>query len=286
MRISVGECVLNGIFWNKPSPPFSEIPLLTPKSSWKPPRGHPNLEVFLIQLEHEIFKTCEKPLGYSNLSWNEWRVVHSLADDWNIVIKKADKGSFVVVWDRSDYVMEAEKQLKDSKVYKNISDSKDLIPKLTEKSKKIFESLKRRGLISKKQLKYFRFDFKKAYNLRKLYLLPKIHKRMFNVLGRPVISNCGTPTENVFEFLDSHLQPIMRKGLSHVKDSGDFTSKIKWIGSVPENAILVTADVVGLYPRSPQDVGLKVLKQALDKWEQKKNSIRGSFKHRRTCFKK
>ena len=117
----------------------------------------------------------------------------------------------------------------------------------------------------KKQLKYFRFDFKKTCNLGKLYLLPKIHKRMFKVHGRPVISNCGTPTEKISEFLDSHLQPIMRKGLLCVKDSGDFISKIKRIGSVPENGILVTTDVVELYPSIPHNVGLKALKQALDK---------------------
>ena len=48
-------------FSNEPSPTFSEIPSFIPKSCWKPPRGHPNLEVFLSQTEHEIFKTYEKP---------------------------------------------------------------------------------------------------------------------------------------------------------------------------------------------------------------------------------
>ena len=118
------------------------------------------------------------------------------------------------MWGHSEYVMEAEKQLNDTKVYKNISDSKGLILKLTKRSNKTFESLKWRGFISEKQLKYFSFDFKKACKLGKLYLLPKIHNRMFSVPGRPVISNRGTPTEKVSEFLDSHLQPIMRKGLS------------------------------------------------------------------------
>ena len=61
----------------------------------------------------------------------------------------------------------------------------------------------------------------------------------------------------------------MRLGLSYIKDSGNFIRKIKWIGSVPENAILVTADVVG-YLSIPRGVGLKALKQALDKQEQKK----------------
>ena len=31
--------------------------------------------------------------------------------------------------------------------------------------------------------------------------------RLYKVPERPVISNCGTPTENVSEFLDNHLKP-------------------------------------------------------------------------------
>ena len=58
-------------------------------------------------------------------------------------------------------------------------------------------------------MKYFTYEYKKACNLGKLYLLPKIHKRLFNVPGRPVICNFGTPTEKVSEFLDHHLKPIM-----------------------------------------------------------------------------
>ena len=196
--------------------------------------------------------------------------VRSLADDRNIVIKKADKASCVVVWYRSDYVMEAQKQLNDTKVYKNISDSKDLSPKLTEKSNKIFKSLKGRGFIIEKQLKYFCFDFKIAWNLGKLYRLQKIHKRMFNIPGRLVIFNCGTPIEKFSEFLNIHLQPVIRKGLPYIEDYGDFINKLKRIGSVPENAILVTSDVVGFSPNISHDVVLKGLKQALDKREPKK----------------
>ena len=35
-----------------------------------------------------------------------------------------------------------------------------------------------------------------------------------SVPGRPVISNCGAPTEKASEFLDHHLQPIMGSGMS------------------------------------------------------------------------
>ena len=96
---------------------------------------------------------------------------------------------------------------------------KDLIPNLTGKSSRLFESLKRRQLIIENEFKYFHFEFKKTCNLGKLYLLPKINKRLSNVTGGPVISNCGAPTEKVSEFLDSHMQPIIRKVWSYIKDS-------------------------------------------------------------------
>ena len=40
----------------------------------------------------------------------------------------------------------------------------------------------------------------------------------------------------------------MQEGESYIKDTVDFLNKIKNINVIPENAILVTADVVGLYP--------------------------------------
>ena len=94
--------------------------------------GHPNVEVFLSQIEHEIFKEVQSPLGYLHLSKEEWKAVCSLANDHNIVIKKADKGSCVVIWDRSDYIMEAEKQLNDKAVYKDVNFDKDLQTQTTD----------------------------------------------------------------------------------------------------------------------------------------------------------
>ena len=55
-------------FWNEPTSDFSNIPAFVPISAWKPPKGHPNLEVFLSQVESDLFKAIERPLGYSNLS--------------------------------------------------------------------------------------------------------------------------------------------------------------------------------------------------------------------------
>ena len=60
---------------------------------------------------------------------------------------------------------------------------------------------------------------------------------------RPVISNCGRPTEKASEFLDGLFKTIMQERWSYIKDSGDFINKMGEISDIPENAILVTADV-------------------------------------------
>ena len=66
------------------------------------------------------------------------------------------------------------------------------------------------------------------------------------------------------EFLDHHLQPVMKGGKSYVKDTNHFLEKLKELRKVPPNAILVTADVVGLDPSILHDAGLKAFHEKLE----------------------
>ena len=136
------------IFRNQPTPQFSEVPTFSPKSSCKPPKGHPNLEVFLSQLENEVYKMPFENLKHSNTSKEEWQAIRALADDSTIVIKRADKGSCVVVWVRMYYLLEAGKQLSDTNVYKSGDFKEKRLTDLIESSNNIFLKLKRKGLIS------------------------------------------------------------------------------------------------------------------------------------------
>ena len=95
------------------------------------------LNFFLSKLEQETFTLGQKPLRYSYLFKDEYQTVRSLDNDWNIVIKKGRKGSYLESWDHSLYVMEAEKKLNDKAIYKDVTFNKNNIPNLTEKSNKI-----------------------------------------------------------------------------------------------------------------------------------------------------
>ena len=44
----------------------------------------------------------------------DWLVMRALTVDQNIIIKPADKGSCVMVWDRKDYLAEEDSQIKDN----------------------------------------------------------------------------------------------------------------------------------------------------------------------------
>ena len=58
--------------------------------------------------------------SYSNLTNEELLALNSLKNDTSIVIKEAEKGSDVAVWNRKDYRKEAEKQLADMEKFQEL----------------------------------------------------------------------------------------------------------------------------------------------------------------------
>ena len=95
--------------------------------------------------------------------------------------------------------------------------------------------------------------------------IPKIPKRLSDVPGRPVISNCRIPTEKVSEFLNYQLKQVMQNDKSYIRDSRHFREKIKNISTLPEITILITADVVGLYPSIPHQGEYSKAIEAIEK---------------------
>ena len=137
------------------------------------------------------------------------------------VIKGADMGSGVVVWNREVYLKEAHKQLSDEEVYVEVTND----PSTIEST--IFIALNKiraREDLSADNLEYF---FNKDLKFARFYLLLKIHKRLHNVPGRPEISNCGYYTENISSFLDYNLRPLAKKVESYIKDTNRFLKKLQ-----------------------------------------------------------
>ena len=82
--------------------------------------------------------------------------------------------------------------------------------------------------------------------------------------GRPVISNSGFYTENISSFIEYHLKPLVQNVKSYIRDTNNFLSKLASLPPLPDDVILCTVDVVGLYPNIPHDEGLIAMRKALD----------------------
>ena len=89
-----------------------------------------------------------------------------------------------------------------------------------------------------------------------LYLLPKIHKNVSPVPGRPIVSANESPTERISAFVDHFLAPIVHTSKSYIQDTSDFLRKLGDFKDIPSKASLVTLDVCSLYTNIPNIEGL------------------------------
>ena len=198
-------------------------------SKFNPKNQDTAIELYLSRLEEEILK-INTNIKYQNVTKEERRALDSLRNDTSIIIKEADKGSCVVIWDRNDYLKEAEVQLGDENVYEHLSG--DAVSPLIKTVKTCLAKIDNRGDISREILDYFLVNNPK---LGRFYLLPKIHKRLFNVPGRPVISNSSFFTENISAFLDFQLKPLAKQVKSFIKDTNDFLKKLSNLPKLSDN---------------------------------------------------
>ena len=73
--------------------------------------------------------------------------------------------------------------------------------------------------------------------------------------------------QNTLAFLEYHLKPLSQKVKSLIKGTNDFLKKLNELRDLPDDFILCTIDVVGLYRNIPQKEGLEAIRKALDKRE-------------------
>ena len=102
---------------------FSEYPAFRPRSKFNPRHKDAAIELYFSKLEEKLMSISAQGNNFSNVSREESKAINSLRSDRTIVVKEADQGSGVVVWDREDYITEAESQLSDSEVYSRLDNN-------------------------------------------------------------------------------------------------------------------------------------------------------------------
>ncbi|XP_045215214.2 uncharacterized protein LOC123565411 [Mercenaria mercenaria] len=225
-----------------------------------------------LELAHNEILHSDKKYKYrSNLSKEEQEALKHLSQDETIVVKKADKGSSVVIMNRKDYISEAYRQLENNKYYERLDENPQKVF-----SKDIHDSLNNSENIRESILENLYPS--NVVRVPQLYILPKIHKTFDPDLplgypGRPIISGCGALTENMSAYVDTILKPYMESLPSYVKDTTDFIKKLQNLSSIDKDAYLVTLDVTSLYSNIPHGEGIDACKYFMENSSRSQDSI-------------
>ena len=115
----------------------------------------------------------------------------------------------------------------------------------------ILENIGKKGDVCTDFLNYFLI---KDAKFARFYLLSEIHKRLSNVPGRSVPSNCGYHTEIFPHFWISIYSQLSKIVKSYKKDT---------------HSILCSMDVVGLYPNNLHDEGFSAHRERLNERDKK-----------------
>lgn len=235
---------------NLPIHPFKK------PSGYNPPFTCYALEDYIDKTKLELSSIPIKKI-HNNTSKLEREALTSLRNNNNIVIKKADKSNTIVIMDKDQYIAEAMRQLK-SKHYMQV-DKPDL-HNLHHIIQNRVTQMYSKGSIDKETYRYL-CDNKPSLKCGHLYLLPKIHKIKDEVRyalqngqcsirqlppGRPIISQCDTPTRKIGAYCDYFLIPIVQNQSTYIKDTADFINKIETL-ELPAEVLLITYDVTSMY---------------------------------------
>ena len=122
------------------------------KSSFNPRNKDVIIETYLSCLEERLLNIEIPSKRFNNLTKEDREALYSLKDDPNIIIKGADKGSVVVVWDREDYLKEIYRHFDDKEVYEQFSDDPSVLANTLMKA---LEKIRLRGDLPKDTLTIF-----------------------------------------------------------------------------------------------------------------------------------
>ena len=231
----------------------------------------------LTRIIEKIELTDPIPINTSdNLTSSERKALKELNDMQDVVIKKADKGSTLVIMDTNFY---RDKLIVEDHLHSNTYRQVD-----NKSDKHCFTKLKclmdqHRACLKDSEYKYItNFEWRSS----NFYGLPKIHKSESiiskvkscsstylhmstpkDLKVRPVVAGPNAPTQHLSALLEKILKPLVCHQKSYIKDDWDFIRKFPTNISYP--CTLYSCDISSLYTSIDLDLGLTALNFWIDR---------------------
>lgn len=187
------------------------------------------------------------------------------------MIQPLDKTGGLAVFDREDYIQGLQKVLEE-KHTTNQGETQDFYQQVPQDSlikglKKIKTEVQKGqevGILTEEEAEAMCPEDAKP---GRLYGLAKDHKEYTRIPPfRPIVSGSGSLTENISKYVDFHAKPLVSDLPSFIEDTPDLLRALEELKTepIPDSAIPVTIDVVGLYSNIPQEEALQRMEEALE----------------------
>lgn len=189
----------------------------TTSGQWTPDANRDkHLDMYIEAMQNDIMRAYKThKLGAPNLSRKEQEALLNLSNREDIVIKPANKGCGIVIFNKEDYINEGMRQLLDRKFYKPLDS--DPTKEHKELITTALQDLAEEGAVD---AKLCRSLISGHATPGRFYMLPKIHKK--DHPERPNISGTGTLTETISCYIDFLIKDIPPTHPSYLHDMNHF----------------------------------------------------------------
>ena len=234
-------------------------------------KTHRGLQDYLAAVKSEIMDPKNRHKTSSNLSQGELEALKELVKlqkERKIVIRPCDKGAGIIILDFEEYIRACKNHL-ESKTQTGENYYCKADQNTLHDAKQKIEDIVNEGydnnILSKDE--YIAMLPAQDVNPGRFYATFKVHKEYTHGTAPCIVSCSGTFTENIAIYVENQLQQVGISHSTYLQDTPDFLRQLQKNnneGLLPENAMLVVVDAIGLYTNIPQDEGVQCVREALE----------------------
>lgn len=231
----------------------------------QPPKMDAESERQCVDLKAKIIQAYQQyqpSRRQGNITKEERSAMRTLKER-DVVIKCSDKSKSLVVLDRETYIAKADTILTDTDNYELTEVTSDTLEKRMSDKLKTIKTLKNLPLGIYKGL------LPKETKLPEFYGLPKIHKQ--NAPLRPVVAAFDGPLTPISMLLERILHQLLSFVPSHIENTAAAIRTLRKTFPglrASDGVIIVTMDVVALYPSIPIEDGISAVVEMLRQHEE------------------
>lgn len=234
--------------------------------NWHPPPAHIQIENAITNFEkmlkskQQIAISQAKKQTMTNLNPLQKTVLKQLRENKNIIIKPTDKNLGPAVMDKNTYIKQVlqEHLLTENYQQLSLTETKNMLDNTKNSLRQLIKD--NLNALSTPEATFFKRSLNCHYRTPIFYGLPKVHKTP--VALRPVVSSVNSFLSVFSTWLDYRMKELLPLIRSHVKNSIEVITDIKAL-TIPENALLFSADAQSMYTNIDTNTGLQALQTSL-----------------------